>query len=88
MQVFFADGMTNISMSGNGLIRLEFGAVAPTGKPEGKQQVALQPTQQIVMPLEGFLRAFGTQEQVMKKLLDDGLVKRSAPETAEAVTKQ
>jgi len=88
MQVFFADGMTNISMSGNGLIRLEFGAVAPTGKPEGEQQVILQPTQQVVMPLEGFLRAFGTQEQVMKKLMDDGLVKRSEPEKAEVVTKQ
>lgn len=89
MQILFADGITNISLSGNGLVRLEFGAVAPAAKEDGNQQVTLNPTQQIVMPLEGFLRAFGTQEQVMKKLMDDGLVqRREEGQTVEAVTKQ
>lgn len=76
MQVFFADGITNVSLSGSGLVRIEFGAIAPASTGEGEQQMTLSPTQQIVMPLEGFLRAFGTQEQVMKKLMEDGLVKR------------
>lgn len=88
MQVLFADGITNISLSAGGLVRLEFGAVSGTREVDGQQQAMLSATQQIVMPLEGFLRAFSTQEQVMKKLMDDGLVKRSEPENAEVVTKQ
>lgn len=76
MQVFFADGITNVSLSGSGLVRIELGAVHPASSSNGEQQMTLSPTQQIVMPLEGFLRAFGTQEQVVKKLMDDGLVAR------------
>lgn len=79
MQVHFADGIANISMTGVGLVRIEFGALAPAANEDGSQKMALVPTQQIVMPLEGFIRAFGTQEQVMKKLIDDGLIKRNDP---------
>lgn len=76
MQVLFADGVTNVSISGNGLVRIEFGAVAPAPTENGQQRVTLTPTQQVVMPMEGFLRAFGTQEQIVKKLLADRLVER------------
>lgn len=84
MQVFFADGITNVSLSGSGLVRIEFGAVAPAPKDNGQQQMALTPTQQVVMPMEGFLRAFGTQEQVVKKLMADGIVQRRDPQDAVA----
>ena len=76
MQVHFADGITNISLTGIGLVRLEFGAVSPAAAKDATQPMALSPTQQVVMPLDGFLRAFGAQEQVVKKLIDDGLVNR------------
>jgi hypothetical protein len=76
MQVHFADGITNISLTGIGLVRLEFGAVSPATAKDTSQPMVLSPTQQVVMPLDGFLRAFGAQEQVVKKLVDDGLVNR------------
>lgn len=76
MQVLFADGITNISLTGMGLVRLEFGAMAPTAAQDGSPSMALSPTQHVVMPLDGFLRAFGAQEQVVKKLVNDGLVNR------------
>lgn len=86
MQVYFADGIINISLSGNGLVRLEFGSVAQPAPEATDQQVVLTPTHQVVMPIDGFLRAFGTQEQVMKKLLEDGVIKRREDEENAAKT--
>lgn len=81
MQVYFADGITNISLSGSGLVRLEFGSVEQVPQGESNQPATMKPTQQVVMPLDGFLRAFGAQEQIMKKLIEDGLVKRRDEES-------
>ena len=84
MQVHFADGITNISLMGMGLVRLEFGAISSAAAKDGEQPVTLSPTQQVVMPLDGFLRAFGAQEQVVKKLMDDGVVNRRDGSSKEA----
>lgn len=79
MQVFFADGVTNVFLSSNGLVRLEFGRLDTAAAVDGEQKGVLTATQQVVMPMDGFLRAFGSQEQVVKKLIDDGVVKRYEP---------
>lgn len=78
MQTYFADGLINIGLTGQ-LIRFEFGTALPVVNKEGKQEVRLTPTQQVVMPLEGFMRAFGAQEQVIKKLIADGVIKVQHP---------
>ena len=36
--------------------------------------------------MEGFLRAFGMQEQVIKKLMDDGVIKHRDADQAGALT--
>ncbi len=74
MQVNFADSIVNIAITGP-LIRIDFGTVTPAKNAEGKEEVRLHPTQQVVMPLEGFVRAFGLQEQVLRKLIEDGVIK-------------
>jgi len=78
MQTSFADGILNIAITGP-LIRIDFGTATPVTNAEGKQEVQLTPTQQLVMPLEGFIRSFGLQEQIVRKLIADGVIKVQAP---------
>ncbi len=80
MQTTFADTILNIAITGN-LVRLDLGTVYPVQTQDGKQELRATPTQQVVMPMEGFARAFGMQEQVIKKLIADGVLKaQPAPE--------
>ena len=74
MQSTFADTILNIAITGN-LVRLDLGTVTPVQGKDGKQELRASPTQQVVMPMEGFVRAFGMQEQVIKKLIADGVLK-------------
>ena len=78
MQSLFADAIINITITGP-VIRLDFGTAIPVQTPDGKQEVKLNPTQQIVMPLEGFIRSFGLQEQIVKKMIADGIIKVQQP---------
>lgn len=74
MQTTFADTILNIALTGN-LVRLDLGTFTPLQTKEGKQELRAAPTQQVVMPLDGFVRAFGMQEKVIKKLIADGVIK-------------
>lgn len=75
MQTNFADTILNITLTGT-LVRLDLGTVVPLPQEEGKQQeFRATPTQQLVMPLEGFVRSFGMQENMIKRLLADGVLK-------------
>lgn len=87
MQTIFADTAVNISLTGS-LIRIELGTVMPGPQKQGEDKPAskLVPNAQLVMPLEGFLRAFGMQEQVVKKLIADGVIKQApAPSSTPTV---
>lgn len=82
-QVLFADSIFNISIAGN-MVRIELGVVEPgVANAEGKQEPRLVQSQQIVMPLEGFVRAVGIQEQVMRRLIKDGVVRMQPQEKNE-----
>ena len=84
-QVLFADSIFNITVAGN-LVRIDLG-VAELGaaNAEGKQETRLVQSQQIVMPLDGFARAVGIQEQVVRRLISDGVIKMQPREkTGEA----
>ena len=78
MQTTFADTVLNIAVTGP-LVRLDLGTIAPVTTPDGKQELRGTQTQQLVMPLEGFIRSFGMQESVIKKLIADGVIKTQAP---------
>jgi hypothetical protein len=83
MQTNFADTILNISLTGP-LVRIDLGTMTPLPGQDGKQELRATPTQQLVMPLDGFVRAFALQEQLIKKLIADGVLKAQPP--AETVT--
>jgi hypothetical protein len=75
MQTNYADTILNIAVTGP-LIRIDLGTLLPQGTgSDGKPQLKATMTQQLVMPLEGFVRSMGVQEQVIRKLLADGVLK-------------
>ncbi len=69
----FADGIGEITLSG-GMVRLDL--VAMVGSQQDKQQPPkLEFRQRVVMPPDGFLRSFSAMENLVKQLIDAGLVK-------------
>ena len=74
MQTTFADTILNVVVTGN-LVRFDFGTVTPSPGKEGTQEMRATPTVHMVMPIDGFIRAFGVQEQLIKKLVADGVLK-------------
>jgi hypothetical protein len=79
MTPIFSDTIVQVSLTGS-LVRIELGTVAVVNK-DGKQEARLVPTQQLVMPLEGFVRGFGVQQQAVNKLIADGVLKPHEPQT-------
>lgn len=67
MKTTFADTHLKIALTGD-FDRLDLGTMTPTQIQKGKQEQLTTPTQQVVMPLAGFVRTFGMQETAIKKL--------------------
>ena len=85
MQTQFADAAINISMTGS-LVRIDFGTVVPASSGDAeKREVKVSHNHQLVMPLEGFLRLYGMQEQVVKKLIADGVIKQGPAATGNPI---
>lgn len=82
MNTTFADTILNISLTGP-LVRLDLGTVSAVTGQNGQQELRATPTQQLVMPMDGFVRAFSLQEGLIKKLIADGVLK-AQPEAAQA----
>lgn len=74
----FADTFVQVSVTGS-LVRIDLGAVVVPTR-EGKEESRLVPTQQLVMPLDGFIRGFGLQQQAVNKLISDGVLKPNEPQ--------
>jgi hypothetical protein len=74
MQTNYADTILNINVTGS-LVRIDFGTVVPVTVDDGKQELRATHTQQLVMPLDGFVNSFATQEGIVKKLLEVGVLK-------------
>lgn len=69
----FADGVGEIVLSG-GMVRMDL--VAMTGSQrEGGDKPKLEFRQRVVMPPDGFLRSFSAMEDLVRQLVDAGLVK-------------
>jgi hypothetical protein len=80
----YCDGIGNVTFVGN-MVRLDLVALSPTEKDKQGRPAAELRTQ-VVMPPEAFLRSFAMFQNLMKQLVDKGVVKyRAAP--AETVAK-
>ena len=74
LEEFFADGIGEITLAG-GMVRMDL--VSLTGKQgEDGNEPRLEASRRIVMPPDGFLRSFGAMENLVKQLVDAGLVKQ------------
>jgi hypothetical protein len=75
MQTNYADTILNISITGP-LVRIDLGTVVPTPNDQDAKKLRAKVTQQLVMPIDGFARAFAIQEKIMKKLVANGVFKK------------
>lgn len=76
----FADGVGEISLSG-GMVRMDLVSMVGSQNNENDKP-RLEPKTRIIMPPEGFLRSFGAMENLVKQLIDAGLIRpREGAET-------
>lgn len=78
-QEIFADAIGGVHVTGN-LVRIDLMTVQPHLKSDNGQPV-VDISKRIIMPLEGFVQSFAVQEDIMKKLIEAGVLKK--PEGAE-----
>ena len=76
MTDYYADLIGNITVTGH-LVRIDFLSQEPPSphQPPQQQGAPLKFAHRLVMPLDGFLRSLGVQEQLRAKLIEDGVVK-------------
>lgn len=70
----YFDTLVNVSITGP-LIRFDFGLAQQSKTEDGKDSVRLSQIEQVVLPLDGFVRAFGLQQQVIEQLIKSGVLK-------------
>lgn len=81
----FADGIGEITLSG-GMVRMDLVSMVGTQKSQD-QPPQLEFKQRVVMPPDGFLRSFSAMENLVKQLVEAGLVKpRNGDTPASTVT--
>ena len=79
MNQLFADSIGSITATGN-LVRIDFISMAATQPADAKEPRRYELTQRVVVPLEGFLRGMAAQQDIIKKLIEAGILKSKAPE--------
>ena len=70
----YADGVENISVI-NGLARLEL-VIANIAK-DGDKQVQVVPSGTLVISLDGFVKLHAQIDGMVKKMLEDGILKQA-----------
>lgn len=74
MTNYYADMIGNITVTGQ-IVRIDFLSQITPPPQSVSQEVQYQTSHHLVMPLDGFLRSLGVQEQVRAKLIEEGVVK-------------
>lgn len=70
--IIFADRLTNLTVH-NGLVRLDLGVFAGTGKTkEGQDAMKIEATCQVVLPLDAFANAVQAQQALLKQVVEAG----------------
>lgn len=69
----FADGIGEITLAG-GMVRMDLVSLKGSQK-DSENKPRLEFSQRVVMPPDGFLRSFSAMENLVKQLIEAGLVK-------------
>jgi cell division septation protein DedD len=89
-QEIFADAISAVHVTGN-LVRIDLMTVQPHLKSDNGQPV-VDISKRIIMPLEGFIQSLAVQDNIVKQLVEAGVLKRNsnaetpAQEPAQALT--
>ena len=70
----FADGISAVHVTGT-LVRIDLMTVQPQLKSKDGQPV-VEVNQRIIMPLEGFVQSLGVQDNIVKQLIEAGVLKK------------
>jgi len=82
----FADGISAVHVTGN-LVRIDLMTMQPHLKSEDGQAV-IEVNHRIVMPLEGFIQSLGIQEEIVKKLIEAGMLTKTPVPDVNALSKK
>lgn len=74
-QEIFADSVSAVHVTGN-LVRIDLMTVQPHLKSDNGQPV-VDISKRIIMPLEGFVQSLAIQENVVRQLIDAGVLKQN-----------
>ena len=78
----FADAISAVHVTGN-LVRIDLMTLQPHLKSDNGQPV-VDISKRMIMPLDGFVQSFAVQENIMKQLIDAGVLKKAGvPEKSE-----
>ena len=72
MSDIYADAFENILAHG-GVVRIDLASYAPKETADGERP-ALEVTGRLVLPLEGFVRAFAGMREVIRQLVAAGVI--------------
>jgi len=72
----FADGMESVSLT-EGMIRMELFCFTPKRSNDDKTPAEHEVTGELLMTPQGFLRAYGAMENLIKQLQGAGIIKRN-----------
>ena len=81
----FADGISAVHVTGN-LVRIDLMTVQPQLKSKDGQPV-VEVNQRIIMPLEGFVQSLGVQDNIVKQLIEAGVLKKDEQPASDPASK-
>lgn len=74
-QEIYADAISGVHVTGN-IVRIDLMTVQPHLKSDNGQPV-VDINKRIIMPLDGFIQSLTVQENIMKQLIDKGVLKKA-----------
>jgi len=74
-QEIFADGVSAVHVTGN-LVRIDLLTLQPQLKSDTGQPV-VDVSKRIIMPLEGFVQALATQQEIVRQLIEAGVLQQN-----------
>lgn len=75
-QEIFADGISAVHVTGN-VVRIDLMTLQPHLKSDNGQPV-VEVNQRIIMPLEGFVQSLAPQQDIVRQLIEAGVLKQNA----------
>ncbi len=84
LQDVYADGIGEITLTG-GMVRIDLVSLSAKNR-DDQGRPKLEFRKRVVLPPEGFLRSFSAMEDLVKQLVEAGLIKRREGEDPTVVS--